>query len=160
MDAMHCRPRATGLKRIALLAGGFMSVALGVLGAILPLMPAVPFFLLAAYCFARSSQRCHTWLTQNRLFGRYVAHAAHGGALSLRTRLALAGSCVVSAAVSAAFLAPNLTVAAVSVSVATVMSGYLLLRRPRKQQVVRTEVMNVPPGAGAPAIGAKHEQGL
>jgi uncharacterized membrane protein YbaN (DUF454 family) len=132
-----------------------MSVALGVLGAILPLMPATPFFLLAAYCFARSSQRCHTWLTENRVFGRYVAQVAHGGALSLRMRLALAGSCWVSAAISAAFLAPNLTVAAVSVCVATVMSGYLLLRRPRKPQAARTEVLNLPHGAGA-----KHEQGL
>jgi uncharacterized membrane protein YbaN (DUF454 family) len=101
---------------------------LAVIGAILPMMPATPFILLAAYCFARSSIRWHAWLTTNRLFGRYVAQAEQGRALSWRIKLALVGSCWGTAVVSAVFLAPNLAVRLAGLSMAAGMTAYMLLQ--------------------------------
>ena len=49
------------MKKLLYLAGGFIGLGLGALGAALPLLPAFPFLLLAAYCFARSSERLHRW---------------------------------------------------------------------------------------------------
>ncbi len=51
---------------------GFFFVGIGVIGIFLPLLPTTPFFLLAAVCFARSSERFHKWLLNHRLFGKYV----------------------------------------------------------------------------------------
>jgi len=51
---------------------GFFFVGIGVIGIFLPLLPTTPFFLLAAICFARSSERFHKWLLNHRLFGKYV----------------------------------------------------------------------------------------
>lgn len=48
------RPEANALRPLYL-AGGIASVALGAIGAVLPLMPTVPFLLLAVFCFARSN---------------------------------------------------------------------------------------------------------
>lgn len=48
---------------------GSISVALAVLGILLPGLPATPFLLLASYSFARSSKRMHDWLINNRIFG-------------------------------------------------------------------------------------------
>jgi uncharacterized membrane protein YbaN (DUF454 family) len=48
---------------------GWICVALGVLGLLLPLMPGVVFFLLAAACFARSSPRFEAWLLNHRILG-------------------------------------------------------------------------------------------
>lgn len=55
-----------------LLAIGCVSVTLGVAGVILPLVPTTPFLLLAGVCFAKSSDRFHTWLMEHRILGPYI----------------------------------------------------------------------------------------
>ncbi len=55
--------------RLIWLIGGFISLALGVIGIVLPLLPTVPFMLLAAFCFARGSERIHAWLLSHPIFG-------------------------------------------------------------------------------------------
>ena len=57
-----------------LVAVGTVSVGLGAVGAILPLLPTTPFLLLAVLCFARSSERMHTWLLAHRWFGPYIVN--------------------------------------------------------------------------------------
>ena len=55
------------LKKILYVVLGCIGVVLGALGAVLPLLPAFPFLLLAAFCFARSSERLHNWFTGTKL---------------------------------------------------------------------------------------------
>ena len=51
---------------------GFISLALGTAGIVLPGLPTTPFVLLAAYCFSLGSKRFDIWLRRNRLFGPYI----------------------------------------------------------------------------------------
>ncbi|CAF25590.1 YbaN family protein [Bartonella quintana] len=48
---------------------GWTMVVLGVIGIVLPIIPTVPFLLVASWCFARSSPRFHHWLNNHRVFG-------------------------------------------------------------------------------------------
>ena len=65
---------------------GSLSVALGALGVVLPVLPTTPFLLLAAYCFARSSKRAHAWLLGNRVFGAHVRDYLEGQGVSWRVK--------------------------------------------------------------------------
>ena len=58
--------------RLLLFISGFILIGVGVLGMFLPLLPTTVFLLLAAWCFARSSERFYRWVHYNRLFGKYI----------------------------------------------------------------------------------------
>ena len=62
-------PPPSGLRRVVLVVTGVVALALGVLGVALPLLPATPFVLLAAACFAGAWPTMHARLTRSRLFG-------------------------------------------------------------------------------------------
>ena len=76
---------------------GCLSVLLGLIGAALPLLPTVPFLLLAAFCFARSSRRAHDWLVTHPRLGKPIEDWRRGGAIGRRAKW------VASASIAAAF---------------------------------------------------------
>ncbi len=74
------------LIKSLLLLTGLVSVALGVLGIFLPLLPTTPFILLAGFCFARSSQRFHDWLLNHPWFGEILRTYQAGLGIEPRIR--------------------------------------------------------------------------
>lgn len=62
----------TGLMKALLIACGTLCVVLGVIGIFLPLMPTTVFLLLAAACYARSSERFHRRLVEHPWLGSYI----------------------------------------------------------------------------------------
>jgi len=67
-------------------AAGCFCVALAVIGIVLPLLPTVPFLLLAAFCFARSSEKLHNWLITHDKLGPPIAEWNKNGAISLTAK--------------------------------------------------------------------------
>lgn len=67
----------TGWARWCLLVLGLLFMALGTVGAFLPVLPTTPFLLLALACFQRSSPTFYRRLLRNRLFGSYVTQWEH-----------------------------------------------------------------------------------
>ncbi|WP_375648742.1 YbaN family protein [Bartonella sp. OT172YNZD] len=57
------------LLRICYYIAGWAMVILGIIGVVLPIIPTVPFLLVASWCFTRSSPRFHQWLNNHRIFG-------------------------------------------------------------------------------------------
>lgn len=75
------------LKRILYVILGCMGVGLGAVGAVLPLLPAFPFLLLAAFCFAKSSERLHTWFTGTKLYKNNLESYVEGKGMTRRTKV-------------------------------------------------------------------------
>ena len=73
--------------RILLIAVGTLFAALGILGIFIPVLPTTPFLLLAAACYARSSQRFYHWLLNNRWFGSYIRSYLQGKGVPLRVKV-------------------------------------------------------------------------
>lgn len=75
------------LKKILYLAGGFVGLGLGALGAVLPLLPAFPFLLLAAFCFGKSSEKLDRWFRSTRLYKNNLESYVAGRGMTLRTKV-------------------------------------------------------------------------
>ena len=76
------------MKRHFFFVGGWLSLALGAIGAFLPLLPTVPFVILAAFCFARSSPRLEAWLLTHPQFGHHIVAWREKGAISRKGKIA------------------------------------------------------------------------
>ena len=74
-----------GMKSVWLVFG-LSSLVLGLVGAFLPLLPTVPFILLSAYCFSRSSERLHIWLVHHPTFGPAIVNWYEHGAIDRKFR--------------------------------------------------------------------------
>lgn len=75
------------IVKILLFIAGTLSIVFAVIGMFLPLLPTTPFLLLAAYCYARSSQRFYGWLLSNRYFGTYIKNYREGRGITLQHKV-------------------------------------------------------------------------
>jgi uncharacterized membrane protein YbaN (DUF454 family) len=74
------------VKKKLLLVAGVVSLSLGIVGIIVPLLPTTPFLLLAAACFLRSSRRLYDWLIRHPVFGNSIRAYGRFHAVSLRAK--------------------------------------------------------------------------
>ena len=65
---------------------GSIALVLAFLGVLLPLLPTVPFLLIAAFFFAKSSERVHTWLVNHKLFGKMIRDWNERGAIDKKAK--------------------------------------------------------------------------
>lgn len=75
------------IVRWTLMVAGTLLVGIGILGIFLPLLPTTVFFLMAAWCYARSSQKFYDWLHKNRLFGKYLKNYREGRGISRSSKI-------------------------------------------------------------------------
>ncbi|MBT6204201.1 MAG: YbaN family protein [Rhodospirillaceae bacterium] len=113
--------------RAAWLTIGFAALVLAILGVALPLLPTTPFLLVAAFAFARSSDRWHRWLREHRVFGPLIADWQEHGAIDRRTKLL---SVLAMAAAMGAAIAMNAspTVLGIQAVVLTCAAAFVLSR--------------------------------
>ncbi len=75
------------LKKIIYIIVGCIGLALGAVGAVLPLLPAFPFLLLAAVCFARSSERLNNWFKSTKLYKNNLESFVKGQGMTWKTKI-------------------------------------------------------------------------
>lgn len=74
------------LKQIIFLIIGWLSLALGCVGIVLPILPTVPFFLLTVFCFANSSQKLHDWFIGTQMYKKHLESFVQKKGMTVRTK--------------------------------------------------------------------------
>lgn len=75
------------LKKIAFIVLGCIGVGLGAVGAVVPLLPAFPFLLLAAFSFAKSSERLHSWFIGTKLYKNNLESYVKGKGMTCKAKI-------------------------------------------------------------------------
>ncbi len=75
------------IRRITFVVLGCVSLALAVIGVVLPILPTVPFLALAAFCFAKSSDRLNNWLINTKFYQNNLADFKAGKGMTVKTKV-------------------------------------------------------------------------
>ncbi len=75
------------IKKILLIIVGSVSLVLGVIGILMPVLPTTPFLLLASFCYLRSSEKLYNWLINHHVFGPYIYNYLTYKAIPKKTKI-------------------------------------------------------------------------
>lgn len=74
-------------KKILFMVLGCIGVGLGAVGAVVPLLPAFPFLLLAVVCFAKSSEKLHNWFIHTKLYKKNLESFVKGKGMTWKVKI-------------------------------------------------------------------------
>lgn len=75
------------LKKIVYMSVGCFSLGIGTVGTVLPILPTVPFLMLAAFCFARSSERLNQWFRGTKLYKNNLEDYVAGRGMTKKCKI-------------------------------------------------------------------------
>ena len=114
---------------------GSVSLALGIMGIILPVLPTTPFLLLSAALYMRSSQRLYDWLMSHKHLGPYIKNFREHKALPLRVKIVSVTMVWVTLLYCAISVANEWWMSALFIAIAIGVSIHILSYRTLKKSV-------------------------
>ncbi|HMQ01994.1 MAG TPA: YbaN family protein [Candidatus Doudnabacteria bacterium] len=115
------------VKKTVFLTLGHLFFAIGTIGIFLPILPTVPFYLLALGCYFRSSERFHAAMLNNKYYGQSLQDWQREKAISRRSKFMAVGMIWFSIPV-AAYFAPIFAVKVLLIVIGVVVSAYIITR--------------------------------
>lgn len=88
--------------RIVWILAGFICLGLGTAGILIPILPAVPFYMGTAFCFAKGSEKLHRWFKGTELYKKHLDSFAKKGAMKMGTKVRI--FCMVTFIMAVSFL--------------------------------------------------------
>lgn len=130
------RPHRGGPTRWLWFAGGWVAVALGGIGVVVPGLPTTVFFIVAASCFARSSPRFEAWVLDLPGVGPMVRDYRAGLGMPRRAKVWALGTMWAFVALSAVLTRETPVVGILTAAVALVGTWFIVRRVPTREQVL------------------------
>ncbi|UCG55518.1 MAG: YbaN family protein [Dehalococcoidia bacterium] len=111
--------------KLLLISAGTVFVGLGIIGIFLPVLPTTPFLLLAATCYAKSSQKFYCWLMNNRWFGVYIRSYRQKKGMPLRIKVFTVALLWLTILLSVIFAVQSLVVRVILILIAIGVSTHI-----------------------------------
>lgn len=77
------------VKKYFYITLGFITLGLGLIGVILPILPTTPFLLVTSFCFAKGSERFHTWFINTNIYKKHLESFVKERAMTLKQKVVL-----------------------------------------------------------------------
>ncbi len=122
------------VKRRLLVIAGTISMAVGIIGIFVPILPTTPFLLLAAVCYMKGSNRLHQWMLNNRLFGAYIKSYIQGRGMPLSIKILTILLLWISIGVTVAFGVQHIALRAVLVLIAVGVTVHISLIKTKTEK--------------------------
>lgn len=118
--------------RVLLISSGFFFTTLAIAGIFLPVLPTTPFLLVAAACFARSSESAYHWLIHNKWFGKYLSDYRSGKGIPVRIKAGALSFLWITIGVSVVFFVDRLFVRILLILLAGAVTFHILYIKSKK----------------------------
>lgn len=105
---------------------GTIFLGVGIIGIVLPLLPFTPFFLLAAACYLRGSERMYNWLINHKWFGEYIKNYQEGKGISIRVKITAIAFLWITISISAFFFITVIWIRIILFIIAFLVSLHIL----------------------------------
>lgn len=123
------------VRRTFWVIGGSISLLLGIIGIVIPLLPTTPLVILAGFCFGKSSPKLHHWIETNRYFGKYIQEYQKGNGVPLNIKL-FAISIVWIGILSTLWIIPLILVKITMILIACGVTIFILTSRLLKEKEI------------------------
>lgn len=126
----NCEPSKVASKnkfvRSLFFVAGTITLVLGAVGIVLPILPTTPFLLISLACYLRSSERMTHWMLNNKYFGTYIRNYKEGKGIPMKTKLFAITVLWITISISAFVLVPILVVQIILLVVAVGVTLHLV----------------------------------
>ncbi|MCW8802587.1 MAG: YbaN family protein [Candidatus Bathyarchaeota archaeon] len=114
------------LFRSLFFIAGTITLVLGAVGVVLPILPTTPFLLISLACYLKSSERMTHWMLNNNYFGTYIRNYKEGKGIPMKTKLFAISILWITIAFSGIVLVPIFVVQMILFIVATAVTVHLV----------------------------------
>ena len=114
------------VKKLFFIALGTLSLGVGLLGVIIPVLPTTPFLILAVACYLRGSERLHHWMLNNSLFGGLVKDYLEGRGMKAKQKVFTLIFLWLTITITVVFFIEAFTVKVLLLLIATAVSVHIL----------------------------------
>jgi hypothetical protein len=112
---------------------GLISLILGAIGIVLPVLPTTPFLLLSAACFAKSSKKFYNWLMNNRVFGTIIKNYKEGKGMPIKTKIFTLSTLWITIMITIFFFVKILWLQIILWIIVIAVSTHIILIRPKNR---------------------------
>lgn len=123
--------------KILLMIIGTVSLGLGVIGIMLPVLPTTPFLLLSLACYMRSSSKLHNFILSNKYLAPYVKDYISGNGIPIASKKKAIFLIWLTIGFSVVFIIDKIFVKMMLFIIATIVSTYIWTRStPEDKRIV------------------------